>query len=224
MDNWVLSVFPGLDLLGREFERVGYTIFRGPDLLWGGDSRHFHVSPGIFEGVIGGPPCQAKSQLAKLGNVTAVDLINDFIRIVEEAKPEWAVMENVRGYMRHPSIPSDWLPVKLRDWDCGGMTFRTRIFWIYPPTLVLVPGKRPGKPEYSVLASSWKGHDSANKKMRMHSKLTIQRAAELQGYPELVKALEPLGKRYAVHLLGNGVPKAMGRYIAEAIKQRSEGE
>ncbi|GAH27725.1 unnamed protein product [marine sediment metagenome] len=58
----------------------------------------------------------------------------------------------------------------------------------------------------------------------MHSHLSIKAAAELQGYPELVKILEPLGKRYAVSLLGNGVPKAMGSFIAKAIKQRSKGE
>lgn len=218
MNNWVLSVYPGLDLLGRAFERCGYVIFRGPDLLWGGDSRDFHALPGIFEGVIGGPPCQWNSQLAKLGNVQAEDLTDDFLRIVQEAQPRWAIMENVRGLLKAGIMPPEWSPIKLRDWDCGGMTFRTRVFWIYPPTLILVPPKHPGKPEYSVLASSWKGHDSVNKKMRMQSKLTIQKAAELQGYPELTKTLEPLGKRYAVSLLGNGVPKAMGKYIAESIK------
>jgi len=88
MIKWVLSVYPGIDLIGRSFERLGYTIFRGPDLLWGGDNRNFHVVEGIFEGVIGGPPCQWGSQLAKLGNVSAQDLTSDFLRIVDEAKPK----------------------------------------------------------------------------------------------------------------------------------------
>lgn len=218
MEDWLLSVYPGLDLIGREFERVGYTVFRGPDLLWGGDSRRFHVSPGIFHGIIGGPPCQWNSQLAILGNVRIKDLTHDFLRIVQEAEPRWAVMENVRGLLRAGGMPPEWSVIKLRDWDCGGMTFRSRVFWIYPATLILVPPKRPGKPEYSVLASSWKGHDSKNKKMRMHSNLTIEKAAKLQGYPELIEVLKPLGKRYAVSLLGNGVPKAMGKYIAEGIR------
>ncbi|MBA7649669.1 hypothetical protein ES703_57467 [subsurface metagenome] len=218
LNNLVLSVFPGIDLLGREFERVGYTILRGPDLLWGGDSRHFHPPSGFFEGVIGSPPCQWISQLAKLGNVKAEDLTYDFLRIVAEAQPKWAVMENVPGLLKAGIMPAEWSAIRLRDWDCGGMTFRTRVFWILPATLILVPSKRPGKPAYSVLAHSWKGHDSINKKMRMHSNISIAQAAELQGYPELVKILEPLGRRYAVHLLGNGVPKAMARFIAKAIK------
>lgn len=204
--------------MGRAFEEEGYCLVRGPDLLWGGDSREFYPPPGVFQGVIGGSPCQNKSQLAKLGNVRAEDLIYDFIRIAREAQPQWIVMENVRGYLNHPDIPPDWFPIKLRDWDCGGLTFRTRIFWIYPPTLILVPSKRPGRPQYSVLAYSWKGHDSVNKKMRMHSNLSIKEAADLQGFPELTPQLEKMGKEYAVKLLGNGVPKAMGLYIAKAIK------
>ncbi len=217
MDNLVLSIFPGLDLLGREFERVGFTLLRGPDLLWGGNIKSFHTRPGLFDGVIGGPPCQWNSQLAKLGNVKAEDLTHEFLRIVEEAQPKWAVMENVRGLLKAGIMPADWSAMKLRDWDCGGKTFRTRVFWIFPAMLILSAPKRLGKPEYSVLATSWKGHDSRNKKMRMHSNLTIEQAAELQGYPELAEPLKPLGKRYAVSLLGNGVPRAMAAYIAEAI-------
>lgn len=219
MNNLVLSIFPGIDLLGRAFEGEGFCVVRGPDVLWGGEAKGWHPPGGLFVGVVGGPPCQDKSQLAKLGNVKAEDLTHEFLRIVEEAEPQWAVMENVRGLLNANIMPSDWSPVRLRDWDCGGRTFRTRIFWIWPPTLFLVPPKRPGKPEYSVLASSWKGHDSQNKKMRMHSKLTLERAAELQGYPELVHVLKPLGKVYAIKLLGNGVPKAMGEYIAKAVKK-----
>jgi len=48
-------------------------------------------------------------------------------------------------------------------------------------------------------------------------------AAKLQGFPELVGKLKGIGKPYAMGLLGNGVPKAMGLYIAKAIKQCSKG-
>lgn len=36
---------------------------RGPDLLWGGDIHTFHPTHGYFQGIIGGPPCQAFSRL-----------------------------------------------------------------------------------------------------------------------------------------------------------------
>lgn len=218
MKNLVLSIFPGLDLLGREFESVGYTVLRGPDLLWGGDIRTFHPPAGVFEGIIGGPPCQWVSQLAKLGNIKATDLTSEYLRIVSDARPKWAVMENVRGLLRAGIMPPDWSAIRIRDWDCGGLTFRTRIFWVYPAVLILAPPKRLGRPQYSVLATSWKGHDSKNKKMHMHSKLSIAEAAQLQGYPDLSEVLEPLGKRYAVALLGNGTTRAMGQFIARAIR------
>ena len=53
----ILSIFPGVDLLGRAFEEKGYSVVRGPDLIYGGDIRSFRVDPDLFEGVIGGPPC-----------------------------------------------------------------------------------------------------------------------------------------------------------------------
>jgi DNA (cytosine-5)-methyltransferase 1 len=35
----VLSLFPGIDILGRGFEEEGWCVVRGPDLLWAGDVR-----------------------------------------------------------------------------------------------------------------------------------------------------------------------------------------
>ena len=34
----VLSLFPGIGLLDMAFEEEGFTVVRGPDLLWGGDA------------------------------------------------------------------------------------------------------------------------------------------------------------------------------------------
>ena len=97
----VLSLFPGIGLLDMAFEQEGFTIVRGPDVLWGGDIRRFHPPAGVFDGVIGGPPCQTFSRLAimtrfnghepKFGN-----LIPEFERCVQEAQPRWFLMENVR--------------------------------------------------------------------------------------------------------------------------------
>ena len=33
----VLSIFPGLDLLGMAFEREGFCVVAGPDVCWGRD-------------------------------------------------------------------------------------------------------------------------------------------------------------------------------------------
>src|SRR5688572_16058979 len=76
------------------FEEEGFCVVRGPDLLWGGDVRNFHPPAGRFDGVIGGPPCQAFSS-ASGGTSTAENLIPEFERVVTEAEPGWFVMENV---------------------------------------------------------------------------------------------------------------------------------
>lgn len=99
-ESLVLSVFPGIDGLGRGFEAEGFCVVRGPDLLWGGDVHAFHPPAGVFGGVIGGPPCQMFSPLARLvrhqGYVPRFgNLIPEFERVVQEAAPEWWLMENV---------------------------------------------------------------------------------------------------------------------------------
>lgn len=96
----VLSLFPGIGLLDRAFEEEGFTVVRGPDVLWGGDIRTFHPPLGRFDGVIGGPPCQAFSTLANLVRAKGHEprfgnLIPQFERVVDEAEPRWFLMENV---------------------------------------------------------------------------------------------------------------------------------
>jgi DNA (cytosine-5)-methyltransferase 1 len=100
MSQLVLSLFPGIGLLDRAFEEEGFCIVRGPDVLWGGDIRRFHPPAGRFEGVIGGPPCQAFSRLAFIVRANGYEpkfgnLIPDFERVVQEASPDWFLMENV---------------------------------------------------------------------------------------------------------------------------------
>jgi len=101
-ESVVLSVFPGIDLLGRAFEEAGFCVVRGPDVLWGGDIRSFQPPAGVFAGVIGGPPCQSFSRLVNLIRAQGREprfgnLIPEFERVVAEASPEWFLMENVPG-------------------------------------------------------------------------------------------------------------------------------
>jgi DNA (cytosine-5)-methyltransferase 1 len=98
----LLSLFPGIGLLDRAFEEEGFVVVRGPDVLWGGDIRKFHPPAGKFDGVIGGPPCQMFSSLARLveanGHKTRFgNLIPEYERCVKEALPAWFVMENVEA-------------------------------------------------------------------------------------------------------------------------------
>lgn len=220
----VLSLFPGIDLLGKAFERAGFCVVRGPDVLFGGDVRSFHVPSGVFEGVIGGPPCQVYSTANKFGDgrTTSVDLIGEYVRIINEAQPMWLVMENVRGAAASPFIPSHWHSTDLCDWHCGGLTKRVRRFWTHPQRIT-PPTDRPGyeAAEYSVLASSWKvrtGIKGKGGSRGMRQKTSIAEAERLQGFALPPDSIAKHSKRVAIHLLGNGVPLAMGAHIAKQAR------
>lgn len=51
----VLSLFPGIDILGRGFESLGFCVVRGPDKMWDSHIEDMHLPSGRFDGVIGGP-------------------------------------------------------------------------------------------------------------------------------------------------------------------------
>lgn len=229
----VLELFPGAGLFGRAFRELGFCVVRGDDILYGGDVREMHLPPGRFDGIIGGAPCQFASRAAVMGT-KAENLIPEFVRLVDEAKPTWAVMENVREAAAYAPA---WNRVFLRDWDCGGLTHRSRGFWFYGLPAARKPPKRPGNPAYAVLASNWnhRGYSANGTMKNSHRHLTPWEAARLQGFPDLADKLiekQPgwkkssgvyagvsLSSRHclATHMLGNGVPHALGEYVANHI-------
>jgi DNA (cytosine-5)-methyltransferase 1 len=105
-------------------------VVRGPDLLWGGDIRRFHSPAGRFDGVIGGPPCQAWSRLRHIvmanGYKTAPDLISEFECCLAEATPACFLTENVPE-APEPAVPGYIVRAEmLRDLWVGGETNRLR--------------------------------------------------------------------------------------------------
>lgn len=224
----VLSLFPGLGLLDKAFEEVGFCVVRGPDLLWGGDIRRFHTPPGVFQGVIGGPPCQPHSNAREiLDTSVAVDMIPDFVRVVREANPDWVVMENVRGAMSHDGVPAEWFASLMRDWDCGGETSRVRAFWTWP-FMLMDQRSSAGNPSLSVLASTAKKGNSqyAADKRFLKGNLPVEEYERLQGWPGVTKGMMDAGssKYFAVHCLGNGVPRSLGLTVANAAKAFAESQ
>lgn len=224
----ILELFPGAGLFGKPFSEYGACVVRGPDILWGGDIHELRGIRGRFDGIIGGPPCQFASRAAIHGSKKP-NLIPEFVRLIEECKPTWAIMENVRE--ARPFAPN-WDYVFLRDWDCGGKTHRRRGFWFYGINAPPAPGARPGTPEYSVLASNWNARGTTL--LRNHLHLTSDQAADLQGFPALGqrivdnqpgwkikngwKGVSKFSREcLAVHMLGNGVPYAVGNYLAEYV-------
>lgn len=98
--------------------------------------------PGGVDGVIGGPPCQAFSEM---GRRRADDprrtLLSDFFRVVSEVEPSFFMMENVPGLLSAnnrevlsdaiASLPKRWHvlgPVILDASEYGAPTKRKRVF------------------------------------------------------------------------------------------------
>lgn len=228
----VLSLFPGIGLLDMAFEAEGFCVVRGPDLLWGGDIHRFHPPAGRFDGVIGGPPCQAHSHLGNVvaraaGDKIAVDLIPEFVRCVNESEPDWFVMENV------PQAPSpthqDYIITRyLLDnrLHCGGEQHRERVFsfgrrhgdqgmctlpldWWAPA----IPFKY--RPTVTANATIWKDGRAYGDKSERYYRGEMLPA---QGLPDDFLAVSPFTVAGKIKMVGNGVPLPMGRAVARAVK------
>jgi len=207
----ILSLFPGIDLLGRGFESEGYCIVRGPDLIWGGDVRAFNAPPGRFDGVIAGSPCQdfsRKRRTAPTGYGLA--MLAELSRIILAAQPDWWLLENV------PTVPNVAIAgytvqrFDLNARECGMRQSRLRHFQFGSKRgLVLIPERQKpvGKPEPICLAAEG----------RTKNRRDWGDYCELQGLPRDFKLPGmSTAARYAA--VGNGVPVPMASVIARAIK------
>lgn len=219
----VLSLFPGIGLLDMAFEAEGFCVVRGPDVLWGGDVRKFHPPAGKFDGVIGGPPCQkfsiARQLLRAQGRDTkAIDLVPEFVRCIEAARPRWYLMENVMtatAPLAERYIVCDYC---VKDSDCGGETNRKRRIWFgtkdgrdidiqHKPRLSLLPAA----PAVVAGHCAFMSHERGN--------VTVQEMCHLQGLPKSFADHLPFTTHGKRKVIGNGVPLSMGRAIARAVKE-----
>lgn len=222
----VLSLFPGIGLLDQAFEEMGFCVVRGPDLFWGGDIHTFHPTRGYFQGIIGGPPCQAFSRLKYFveynGYKTAPNLIPEFERCVREAQPVWFLMENVpqapqphvQGYVVHSQVVNNrWF---------GGVQNRQRRLSFGTRNgreLHLPRQKEPQEFAYAVCASGYyKDETDPNSPTGYTSKKILKRMMALQGLPDDF-TLEGMTIEGATKAIGNGVPLPLGRAIAKAIRE-----
>lgn len=235
MTGLVLSLFPGIGLLDRAFEEAGFCVVRGPDVLWGGDVHRFHPPPGVFDGVIGGPPCQAFSRMGNIararGYQTKPNLIPEFERCVAEAAPEWFLMENVsaapeptvQGYVvRSLRFNNRWLGEEQNRERM--FRFGTRDGRVLLPDVAIFdsPVFEP-----AVMAGAGK---AINIKIggagKVKSTWVVERkprpfseCLRLQGLPEDFLEDAPFTASGKQRVVGNGVPLPMGRAIAQAVKR-----
>jgi DNA (cytosine-5)-methyltransferase 1 len=242
----ILSLFPGIGLLDQAFEAEGFCVVRGPDLLWGGDIKLFHPPAGKFDGIVGGPPCQAFSSMVYLiraggGEPSHGNLIPEFERVVTEAEPRWFVMENVitaplpavPGYQVDPSILNNrWLGGDQNRFHRFAFGFRGEARRLDFETEALESPRW----EPRVLASGGRGlwavyrsredRKNGKKKNPRGNAHTLGRAT--LRYFEYAKKLQGLPAEWdlpgflveeKVRALGNAVPLPMGRALAKAVRQ-----
>ena len=238
----VLSLFPGIGLLDMAFEEEGFVVVRGPDLLWGGDIRRFHPPVGRFDGVIGGPPCQAFSILRNLNPKCGEkhgNLIPEFERVVADAAPSWFLMENV-GAAPEPRVPGYLVASRLiRDVWVGGATARQRRFSfggavLAAPSFVEVVALHTTCPEPAVLAcASVRTPVKLGGSGKVKTTWVPREGNQEKGTSGLLSAIRDQGLPNGFDLpgftvsaklqaVGNGVPLPMGRAIARAVKAALE--
>jgi DNA (cytosine-5)-methyltransferase 1 len=238
----ILSVFPGIDLLGRAFEEEWpeACLVRGPDLIFGGDIRAFHPPGGKFDGVIGGPPCQFFSIMKRLNPAAGEkhgNLIPEFERVVFEAGPTWFLMEEVpgapvpvvAGYVVRDQLVKDvWVggeTSRLRRFSFGTRDGRAlQLEWLALHRPDPMPATLAGGGGRSVpVRIGGSGKRKKTIEGRRHGPHTGPRAAiedvmRSQGLPPDFLADAPFTKDGKVHAVGNGVPQAMGRAVARAVR------
>lgn len=244
MEYVILSLFPGIGLLDMAFEEEwpDACIVRGPDLLWGGDIRRFHVPPGRFDGIIGGPPCQPFSRMANIaraqGFTIKPDMIPEFVRVIDEGQPSWWLMENVEaapvpeiaGYRTSSAFVNNrWI---AGEDGVGGDQNRPRRFTL---------GTRDGRRllletaalmsphfEPAVLANGMRqtcvavGGSGKPKRqiwrVKGHHRVLAD-SLRLQGLPDDFLAEAPFTVTGKQKVIGNGVPIPMGRAVARAVRR-----
>lgn len=235
MKGLVLSIFPGIDILGRSFEEEGYCVVRGPDRLWGGDIKLFHPPSGVFEGIIGGPPCQQFSALRFVNKGKPIkwgNLIPEFERVVMEAQPDWFLMENIKTAPL-PSVPGYQIdPSLLNNRWLGHVQNREHRFSF---------GSRDGKKlEYDVAIfenPEWAARVCASgsqkpgaprqeaNKLRYHGWKTaagLRQSLRLQGLPEDLLDEAPFTLKGKHGVIGNAVSLPMAKALAKAVRRATE--
>lgn len=239
----VLSLFPGIGLLDRAFEEEGFCIVRGPDVLWGGDIRRFHPPAGVFDGVIGGPPCQPFSQLVHMIRANGYEprhenLIPEFERCVDEASPRWFLMEeSPNAPLPHISGYATNAVVLNNRWVGGTQNRKRRISFGTPDDLRLafdvelfepldwdfaVTGDARRRPVAMLSGGKRKENESGGRTSSLNrggGSLEFSEMCRLQGLPENFLDESPFTSSGKRQMVGNGVPLAMGCAIARAVRR-----
>jgi DNA (cytosine-5)-methyltransferase 1 len=207
----ILSLFPGIDLLGMGFEQEGFCVVRGPDPLFGGDICGFRPPVNRFDGIIAGSPCQDFSTLRRVEPTSyGGRMLAEFVRCVESALPDWWLLENV------PSVPDIHVTnytvqrFDLRANECGLVQQRLRHFQFGSKHGMVLVLDRADRQLASMPACVASEGDSSNRR-------SWAEFCAAQGLPPDFR-LDGWSIRAKYRAVGNGVPVPMAAFIARAIR------
>lgn len=205
----LLSLFPGIDLLGRGFEAEGFAVVRGPDLIFGGDIRRFHAPAGRFAGVIAGSPCPDFSHARRTAPTgEGMAMLQEFRRIVEETRPDWWLLENV------PTVPDlqisgyshQRLDIDPRDLGLEQRRLRHFQFGHRNGFLLALPRPTARRGGEATLLASTSGQRSFSEFCRLQG---LPEDYDLPGFT--------VGAKFRA--VGNGVHVDVARLVAAAIRR-----
>jgi len=210
----VLSLFPGIDLLGRAFTLEGACVVKGPDLILGERIEDFTPVAGVLTGIIGGSPCQDFSKARRAAPTGDGErLLAEFVRCVEQAGPEWFLHENVPGV---PDVTVRGYEVQrffLNARDCGCTQHRhRRIQFGSLDGVGLRFNNLPGPPRSHEPCCT--ASEGTRQRRRAWADFCV-----LQGLP-MDFELPGWSVAAKYRAVGNGVPIPMGRVLAIAINRR----
>ncbi len=200
--------------------------------MWGGDIKLFHPPVDVFEGIIGGPPCQEFSHLrsvnagrpSKWGN-----MIPEFERVVTEGQPTWFVMENVdiapipsvNGYRVYPALLNNRLLGESQN-RVHRFSFGTRTgSWLsfnvaveqnkeWAPRVCASGGVKPGRP---------RGNQTSLKYLGWKTVEALRESLRLQGLPADFLDESPFTLAGKHSVIGNAVSLPMARALAKAVRR-----
>lgn len=210
----ILSIFPGIDLLGRGFELEGFCIVRGPDILWGQDVRDFRPVRHVFAGVIGGSPCQDFSKINRRGPTGYGD---EKHRSRFCTRPH-SLAFRLKRCTLYPSTSMFGTPVTFSKRNHSGSASVTHLA---NSESIFQFGSRDGKPLVIArcVPSSGLSRCCLATEAAKENRRTFADFCELQGLPRSFE-LPGWSRKAKYRAVGNGVPIPMGRVIAIAVKRR----
>ena len=210
----VLSLFSGIGLLDNAFREAGFCVVSAGDIIYGQDIRDFTGLKNKFDGIIAGSPCQdfslANRDRPVLEESYGNEMLQEFVRIVTECEPTWALLENV------PQVPNVTVPgYNHQRIDVNQAwyedIYRLRHIQFFHKSQVTLQIDR------SVIDQSRKLESCA----LASDNRSFKELCRLQGLSEDfdLPSFNVAGKKRAV---GNGVPRVLGDVIARAVKDVTE--